>query len=294
MKGNGNCTGDVGYYNFGVGPRDARIFYGPTGPWAIYGSLSQYTCLGLWIQNFRILTEWPFEFFDPELFRNPTEIQRPDGKYSTFEKNYFVFWDQNGYIYAHYNIFPKRLFSQLSKDGSVGPDLAVQVAANDELCMARYMPKLTPSEQVHQATNSISVTLCKRADLACTADNSNTFVLTIFQVKKCYEGHCVYEPYVMLFQQQPPFAIYGISTKPFWIRGRGRPGEWKTPEEHKSLDQTQMLYVTSVSWKKAGLGYHGFVDDVLFILFGIEDNDAGGVDLIAGDLLVDLGLCVTE
>ena len=295
MKGNGNCTGDVGYFNFSVGPRDARIFYGPTGvPWAVYGSLSQYTCLGLWIQDFRILTEWPFEFFDPELFRNPTEIQRPDGKYGSFEKNFFIFWDKDENFYAHHDIYPKRVFAQLSKDGSVGADLAPQAAANDNACMAKYMPKLPSSaERVHQATNSISITLCKRADPACKPDDSNTFILTIFQVKKFYEEHCIYEPYVMLFQQHPPFAIHGISTKPFWISGRGKPGEWRMPEDGKTLDQTQMFYITSVSWKKIGLGYHGFIDDVLFILFGIEDNDAGGIDVTAGDLLADLGLCAT-
>ena len=227
------------------------------------------------------------------MFRNPTEIQRPGGGYSIFEKNYFVFWDKNENIYAHHNISLKRVFAQMSKDGSVGPNLAPQAAANDDACMARYMPKLTSSERIHQATNSISITLCKRADPVCKPDDSNTFVLAIFQVKKGYDGHAVYEPYVMLFQQQLPFAIHGISTKPFWISGLGKPGEWKTPEENKTLDQTQMFYITSVSWKQAGLGYHGFIDDVLFVLFGIEDNDAGGIDVIAGDLLADMGLCAT-
>lgn len=260
---------------------------------AIYGALSQYTCLGLWIQDFRVLTDWPFEFFDQELFRDPTEIQRPGGKYSIIEKNYFVFWDKNETIYAHYDISPKRAFARMSKDGSVGPDLALHAAANDDTCMARYMPKLEPSEHIHQATNSISITLCKRADRTCKPDDSNTFILTIFQVKKGYDGHAVYEPYIMLFQQQAPFAIYGISTKPIWISGRGKPGEWKTPQEHKTSDQTQMFYVTSVSWKQAGLGYHGYIDDVVFVLFGIEDNDAGGIDVIAGDLLADMGLCAT-
>ena len=95
----------------------------------------------------------------------------------------------------------------------------------------------------------------------------------------------------MLFQQQPPFTIYRISIKPIWISGYSKLGEWKTPKEGKIIDQIQMLYIISVSWKKAGLGYYGFIDDVLFILFGIEDNDAGGIDVTAEDLLADMGLC---
>jgi len=94
----------------------------------------------------------------------------------------------------------------------------------------------------------------------------------------------------MVFQQKAPFAIHGISTKPFWISGRGMPGKWKSPNGNL-LDQTQMLYVTSLSWKKAGQKYHGYIDDILFVLFGIEDSDTGGIDILAGDLLVDLGLC---
>lgn len=220
----------------------------------------------------------------------PTELQRPE-PYSVVEKNYFIFWDKDENIYAHYDIFPKRVFSKLSDNGSTGPDLAPQVAAGDEKCINKYMLKVSPeNESLHQATNSISITLCKRSDQACQADDSNTFILTVFQHKKFYSFHSVYDPYVMLFQHKAPFAIHGISTKPFWISGRGMPGKWKDHNGNPS-DQTQMMYITSLSWKKAGQKYHGYIDDVLFVLFGIEDSDTGGIDIIAGDLLADLGLC---
>jgi hypothetical protein len=221
----------------------------------------------------------------------PTELQRPE-LYGMIEKNFFVFWDKDENMYTHYDIFPNRVFAKLSEDGSAGPDLAPQVAASDNQCIAKYMVKPSPeNESIHQATNSISISLCKRSDLACQSDDSKTFILTVFQHKKYYNGHCVYDPYVALFQPTPPFAMYGISTKPFWISGRGMPGgKWKD-RNGNSLDQTQMLYVTSLSWKKAGQKYHGYIDDVLFVLFGIEDSDTGGIDILAGDLLGDMGLC---
>lgn len=56
--------------------------------------------------------------------------------------------------------------------------------------------------------------------------------------------------------------------------------------------QTEMLYVTSMSWKERGKKYHGFLDDVLFIGFGIEDEVAGGIDIVAGDLFADMGSCL--
>jgi hypothetical protein len=267
-------------------------------PYIIYGSNSQYTCFGQWIQDFRLLTDWPFEFFNEGLFTMPAEIQRPE-PYRAVEKNYFVFWDKDNNTYAHYDVFPKRAFAKLGEDGSAGPDLA-PAAVGDEKCINKHVGTIfskkdvpRDNESIHQATNSILITLCKRSDPACKVEDSNTFIMTIFQHKKFYNGHSVYDPYVMLFEQRAPFAIHGLSTKPFWISGRGMPGKWKT-EEGKTMDQTQMLYVTSMSWKKAGQKYHGYIDDVLFVLFGVEDAGTGGIDITAGDLLADIALCASE
>ena len=300
FKGGQQCTNELSFLQKTFGPHDARVFFGPSAPYSTFGSFSQFACFGQWIQDFRALTDWPFEAFSEEQFRMPTELQRPSGR-RIVEKNYFIFWDKDENIYVHYDIHPKRVFAQLAYDGSTGPDLAPQAAASDESCMAKHMPKLDAEDQlkaeneraeaIHQATNSISITLCKRSDPACKPDSSNTFALTIFHRKTFYEFHGVYEPYVMLFQQIPPFAIHGISSKPLWIHGRAKPGEWKKAGGDFS-DQTQMLYITSVSWKNAGQKYHGYIDDVLFVLFGIEDKDTGGIDVLASDLVAELGLCV--
>jgi hypothetical protein len=291
-----NCDGDLAYFAFNVGPHDARVFYGPRMPYVIYGSNSAYTCFGQWMLDFRMLVDWGFEPFVDEEFRTATELRRP-APYGRVEKNWFVFWDKDEQMYAHYDIAPKRVFAKLEYDGSVGQDLAPLAAASDERCMAKYMPKVALElESIHQATNSLSITLCQRSDSSCEADDSNTFILTIFQHKSFYSFHSVYEPYVMVFQQTAPFEIYGISQKPIWIHGRGKPGEGKKPdflvaEEAESWNQTEMFYVTSLSWKTHGQKYHGYSDDVLFIAFGIEDSKTAGIDIVAGDLLTDLGLC---
>ena len=285
-----SCTGDRAYFGWSVGPHDARVFYGPSLPYAIYGSTALHACLGQWILDFRVLVDWGFEFFDKDQFRVPTELQRPP-PYNFMEKNYFLFWDKDQQMYVHHDIAPKRVFTQLSYNGTVGPDLALQVAASDEKCMVKYMPTLTPPhETLHQATNSLSITLCKRSDPACQPSDSNTFIMTIFQHKKRFSDHLLYEPYVMLFQQAAPFAVHGITSKPFWINGRGKQGEWKG-EDKKIMNQTQFLYVTSLSWKSHGQKYHGYIDDVVLVLFGIEDASTGGIDVVAGDLLKGLNLC---
>lgn len=194
-------------------------------------------------------------------------------------------------MYIHHDIAPKRVFAHLSYDGTVGSDLAPQVAARDDECMAKHMPaRTTPGEAVHQATNSLLITLCERSDSSCKANDTNTFIMTIFQHKKRFSDHLIYEPYIMLFQQTAPFAMHGVTSKPLWINGRGKEGEWKN-EEGKTMDQTQFLYLTSLSWKSHGQKYHGYIDDVIFVLFGIEDVSTAGIDVVAGDLLKGLRTC---
>ncbi|KKY14140.1 hypothetical protein UCRPC4_g06831 [Phaeomoniella chlamydospora] len=294
-----SCTGDLALLNFNIGPHDARIFYGPRNPFAVYGSQSSYTCFGQWIMDFRVLIDWGFEPIPMETFRLPTELHRPL-PYSPVEKNWFIFWDTNHQMYVHYDILPTRIFAKLEIDGSIGQDIAPLSSANDAICMAMYMPKLAPElESIHQATNSLRITLCKRSDPTCQPNDFNTFIMTIFHYKTFYNFHSLYEPYVLLFQQSLPFSIHAISTKPIWINGRGLPGQGRKPaalssEEFETWDQTEMLYVTSMSWKQHGQKYDGYVDDIIFLGFGIEDSATGGIDIVAGDLLQDLGLCSAQ
>ncbi len=289
------CSGELSFFANNIGPHDARVFYGPKAPYTIYGSNSRFTCFGQWMQDFRMLTDWGYEPYVDGKYRQATELQRP-APWHAVEKNWFIFWDIQGKMYVHYDISPKRVFAELQWDGSVGPDLASIAGLSDERCMNRYMPPVGPAlESIHQATNSLSITLCKRSDSSCQPSESNTFTFTIFQHKTFYSFHSVYEPYVMLFKQNAPFQIHAISQKPLWIHGRGRAGERipyaMSDEDAQAWNQTEMFYVTSMSWKAQGGKYHGHVDDTLFIAFGIEDAKTGGIDIIAGDLMIDLGLC---
>ncbi len=101
-------------------------------------------------------------------------------------------------------------------------------------------------QSVHQATNSLRITLCERKE-SCIPDNENTFIFTIFQHKTYRNFHAVYEPYEMAFRQTAPFEVYGISRRPFWILGRE-----KLPD-----DGSEMFYITSISWKSKRQHYHG-------------------------------------
>jgi hypothetical protein len=313
------CPPDTAFFTLSIGPHDARVFHGPEGPFTIYGSTSQFTCFGQWMLDFRLLIDWGVDTINDHggFLRSPTELQRPFlTPYRSVEKNWFVFWDAGGQSYVHYDISPTRAFAQLRPDGSVGPDLAPQTAEDDNTCLARLLPPIPAmpdppppganSESIHQATNALSITLCARADPACIPSPENTFILTVVQHKSFYRLHSTYEPYAVLFRAVAPFGIYGVSKKPVWIQGRRAPSpsppsssSSKPQEGQDGYDmmravklQSEMMYATSISWKTHGQRYHGYVDDVLFIGFGIEDAATGVVDVLAGDLVDGIELCM--
>ncbi|KXG50240.1 uncharacterized protein PGRI_062070 [Penicillium griseofulvum] len=282
------CHGDLSYFSFSIGPHDARVFYGPEIPYTIYGSNSFFTCFGQWISDFRIMMDWGVDAINEHEFRQYRELQRPM-PWNAVEKNWFIFWDDSGQMFLHHEITPGRVFSKLELDGSVGPNLALTTATSDQKCLKRFLPE---TGVIHQATNSLAITLCARSDPFCRADATNTFVLFIIQRKTVLGLHAVYEPYVVLMRRSAPFDIHAVSSKPLWIFGRGIRSE-KLEDSSTGLleDDSEMVYVTSVSWKSHGQKYHGFIDDTLFIGFGREDSSAGGIDLTAGDLLAELGTC---
>lgn len=310
------CTGELEFFNLNVGPHDARVFYGPRDPYTIYGSNSNFNCFGQWIRDFRgLVPDWGGSLDDGAVggggsgatgegggsfaheFASPagTELQRPP-PLGDVEKNWFLFWDSDNVHYVHYDITPRRAFARLSGDGSVGEDLGQHTAARDSACLARYLPDVTQTfakphgpgfhESLHQATNSLSVTLCRRTDPGCVADDSNTFIFAVVHHKVYRDFHSVYEPYVVVFRQRAPFEMFAVGSRPLWVSGRqtvrGVGGR---------ADTTEMFYVTSIAWKTKGLKYHGYVDDVLFLAFGIEDEKAAGIDVQAGSILAHLGLC---
>lgn len=301
------CEGKYVVLNMSQGPHDARVFYGPDAPYTVYGSNSRFTCFGQFIHDFRSLVDLGDQTsFDAD-FMNATELQRPV-PYGSVEKNWFVFWDKDGQVYIHYDVSPKRVFAKLAIDGSVEKDLGPPAAlAGDEKCMEKHMPRIGPtSESIHQATNSLLVTMCKRSDLSCIRDDTNTFIFTIFQHKRYRYFHSVYEPYAMLFEQSSPFKIHGLSSKPFWIHGRWKPDGWKpdpsgmgdegfngSMDDAKALSgfQPEMMYITSMNWKSSTQRYHGFIDDIVFLAFGIEDFLSAGIDVVVGDLLSDIAFC---
>jgi hypothetical protein len=284
----GNCQGESTELSSHFGPRNTRVFHGPDAPYMLYGSQSQYGCLGVWIQDARrLLPAFNFQsFIGPQIFLNATEIRRPVSP-RTVEKNFFLFWDKEGQAYVHLDLFPQRVFGELNADGSVAADIAPLAATSDQICYAKYMPHVALGrETLQQATNSLSITLCRRSDAECIQEDSNTYIMHLLNIESVHNGHVSYEPYMILFQHTAPFAVKAISQRPIWIHGRqvlNNPGD--------AAGRTERVYINSMNWKSHTQKYHGYVDDMLFLGFGIEDSHPGAMDVMAGDLLRDLAFC---
>ena len=279
----GKCEGDIAYMSLNEGPHDARVLYGPEKPYIVFGSNSKFTCFGQFVQSFGRLIGWSDldKAADGE-YHEATELQRP-GNWSTMEKNWFLFWDDQGREFVHHDVAPRRVMAAVNRDGSVGPNIGLAAAAHDDKCIGRYMPRLGPElESIHQATNSLKITMCRKADPACKPTDDNTFIFTIYQHKTFFNFHSVYEPYVMIFEQQEPFRIHAMSKRPLWIAGR---------QAQPAKNTSDMFYVTAMSWKDKTRKYHGYMDDELFLTFGIEDASAGAIDVPASAVLKDLGMC---
>ncbi|KIW15023.1 hypothetical protein PV08_07810 [Exophiala spinifera] len=285
-------------FNAGLRAVDARVVHGPSAPYILWGSPSSKTCFGVWIQDLRMLLEdYTIESAIASLFREPTELSRPASQeHREQEKNFFLFWDLDNRMYVHHDITPNRTFGVLQMDGTIGEDLAPKTAEADNLCMDRYMPVTSSdNEFVRQASNSLSITLCKREDPGCKPGPDNTFVMHIVHFKYDYGGHPIYEPYVVLFQQQAPFALHSIAKKPLWIHGRDAftvySGALGWDNKIYPWRHSESFYVSSISWKTHGQKYHGYLDDELFINLGVENTRPSTIDVVAEDVLRDLGSC---
>ncbi|KAH9845293.1 hypothetical protein Tdes44962_MAKER01303 [Teratosphaeria destructans] len=295
------------------GPRDIRLFWGPDVPYVMFGKPSTMICLGMYIQDARELIE-PYgveSVAGSQLFHHETELKRPkqatesQWTLATIEKNWFVFWDVNGTAYVHFDIWPTRSFAKLDWDGSTGEELSPAAGTRDKMCLLDLMPLLRSEfqESLQQATNSLAITMCRRADPNCEQTADNTFVMTIFQRQLKHKGHKTYQPYIMLFNQSAPFNLHAISEKPLWIHGRtlltnlNVSPRYLSPDLSVPANHTEMFYVTSMAWKRHGQKYHGYLDDPIWLNFGREadfgykDAQGAAIDVLAESLVQDITLC---
>lgn len=291
----GECPNDAGRMKVS-GARNSRIFQGPETPYFTYEIHAEYTCPGQdtikhetqYIQDLRTLLYLGTKPSTADRFARSSQLRIPAATGNIAVNNWFMFWDADNQTYAHYDLAPKRVYSKINRTNSIVEDMPIQLPASDAKCELEYMPSVGRGESIEQATNSLSITTCKRFDKNCEVAASNTFIMTIFQHISHHHEMAMSEPYVILFNRKAPFATHGISKRPLWFSGR----QGKTDSnEVKDPNQVEMLNVMSISWKDSKQKYHGYADDIIYVTFGIQGTMTGFIDVLAGDLLEDIRLC---
>jgi hypothetical protein len=157
-----------------------------------------------------------------ELTRNPPETR------SAIEKNWFTFHPATGETFLHYDIsepnptrpargrtFAKLLGAGLSTTNLTDP--------REKPCI----PDLPNAEddgslgtpRWHQATNSLRLVLCNRADKNCRPNRNNTVFFAIIHRK--ISNHLGlplrYERYVQVWAGTAPYGMIGISQHPILL-----------------------------------------------------------------------------
>jgi hypothetical protein len=291
----GVCPSDAGHFKIS-GARNSRIFYGPKTPYFTYEIHAEFICPGQnttkyerqYVQDLRTLLYLGTKPSASDAFAQSTQLGIPAAAENMAVQNWFLFWDADNQTYVHYDIAPTRVYGKIDPLSSIVEDMSTQLPASDAQCMLEYIPSTGRGDSVSQATNSLSITTCKRFDDDCILEDSNTFIMEIFQRRSQHREIKTSEPFVILFDRNAPFATHGISTQPLWFAGQKGKAEDK---EGKTSSHVEMLNIMGISWKDKTQTYHGFVDDIIHVAFGIEGKMTGVVDVVAGDLLEDLGLC---
>ncbi|KAK9459716.1 uncharacterized protein V1516DRAFT_628205 [Lipomyces oligophaga] len=291
------------------GQTDPRLFFSALGePLMIFGTNGHHNCLGQFIVDLRVLVPG----FDKKMhlskvpIRYPrlTEIPRVD--LEELEKNWFLMYDplDSNKEYVHYD-YLNRDFSPLINDSSLTTSRSSSRSIVDNL-LVDYSESTKSANDIHQATNSLLVTLC---DFPCIPTIHNTVLIEIVHLKLMHSLTLYYRRYVVVMNATAPFEILGRTENLMYA----------------GTSLTEMVYTVSMVWDKDNFAghepwnekihggqeiwfalktnraatnsmsadslmdssnlYHGWLNDMVLINFGIKDSDSGCIHVRARELL---------
>ncbi|MCJ1311266.1 hypothetical protein MMC25_004937 [Agyrium rufum] len=277
------CEGKSAIYIDIPGFHDPRIFWSGRGePLMMVNAHSRYACFGLWSIDLRslhtnlssLLGNSPlFPSLGPissyphltELTRNPPETR------SAIEKNWFFFYPSTGESFLHHDIYDPlrpdsgRTFSKVVGGGFTTPNLT---SLHESPCLPagdtqrgrgeegrnsakrEFFPK---NGHWHQATPSLRMSLCSRADPFCVPSPENSVFFAIVH-KKHFNLLGLperYERYVMVWSAQAPYGMIGISKFPTLLANETAGGWWAW---QNWWDEDGNRNVTERERRKAGMG----------------------------------------
>jgi hypothetical protein len=129
---------------------------------------------------------------------------------------------------------------------------------------------------VHQSTPMLSVTLCDRGD--CHPSPENTVLIGM--VQRRYDFPTWYDRRIATYASVPPYNMLSVSKK-LTYHGETETGTYAWTGS--------MVYYTH--HRHFPPPNHGFLDDEIWLSFGIKDADGGWIDVRARELIDDHYLC---
>ena len=255
-----------------------------------------------------------------ELTRNPADTR------SAIEKNWMFFYPANGESYIHYDLSspyggPRgRTFAKVLGNGLTTTNLTDAL----EMPCLRNVDADEPDEAKkngtwHQATNSLRLILCSRADKTCKPNADNTVFFAIVHRKhpNYLKLPLRYERYFIIWSAVPPFSMLGISQHPILMANETASGwseaqNWDdrhtgrnkrlihstmVPQQDEKRYWAYFTYTVSIAYAWGRKGDEvtnknvGYLDDEVILGIGIDDAGQGFARVKAGDLLQCLRAC---
>jgi hypothetical protein len=286
-----HCDSEEHIQNY-IGPEDGKVFWMRDGaPVLMFTSQVPYEgeCQGMFFVDLRavipdleeILGEHAKQM-PPVKFKEPHQLRRPKWEglredmsfHFEREKNWVPFQtylggsvDEPLWWSAH--VVEPRIYRFVEGQRLVehaGTPEKPQTCVNEKFDLG-----------VHQGTPMLSVTLCKRGE--CEPDAHNTVLMGIVQ-KRRLSPVLHYDKRVVTWNATSPFEYRSIS-KNIYLPGTDDWGyTWAGG----------LVYY----WNSTDLPSnrsHGYLDDEVFISFGIADKESGWIDVLADDLVKDHTFC---
>ena len=159
----------------------------------------------------------------------------------------------------------------------------------------------------HQSTPALKLVLCTRSNSSCNAESPDTVFFSAIQRKyKNYLDLPIrYERYFVIWSATPPFNMLAISQHPILLANETTTG-WSAEETwddvHEALSENRgfwahLTYTTTIAYawgreesdvKEKGTGY---LDDVVILSVGIDDQDQVYGRVAVTELLQCLRVC---
>ncbi|KAH8170042.1 hypothetical protein LIA77_10586 [Sarocladium implicatum] len=294
-----------------IGPEDMKIFWTAQGePLLIFTHQidDEIRCQGQFLIDVRAavpeldellkaddVPELPgIRFHEPVgLRRIAPEGQESDGRYQR-EKNWAP--AQSPFSRDSSDLFFMVEPSQLYQFGNLNGVVEQVIEDEDQhsAVEAPYPPHATEEEtwrskqqtclhdvmlsdaHIHQSTPMLSVTLCNRG--ACQPTPSNTVLIGM--VQRRYDHPTWYDRRIVTYASQPPYQMLSVS-KILTYHGESETGTYAWTGS--------MLYYTH--HRHFPPPNHGFLDDEIWLSFGIKDADGGWMDFRAEELVKDHYMC---